>query len=410
MSWSQPVKIKAPPKKFVMPGVKAPNPEIPQLDAPPRLDPPNRQAKISDIKMAADPVMTQPPKLAIERASTMPVRTFVPPRERQPNATAALDPFQGDNLNLVAISPASKAPLDRIKIPAGVQVAAIHQIPNPTADRLGDPSAKGSASGDPSASGPGNGQESRAAGADGAGAGPNTGGAGLGAGKGTGKGTGNGAGKAAGTGTGSGSGSGAQGSGSGADPNGKGPGGSGTGTGNTLAAGASNSNPTTLDLIGGKPPIRIEHPESRSFDVVVVQSSNPDGASGAGILSGSPIHTVYVPVGRQKPWIMQYCVPKESAIKARKGIAIQLGNPAPVKAPFPRITVVPPLPGTERIVLHGFVTDLGEFRDLRVVAGADIADQYMIVPLLKRWIFRPATRDGAPVTVEVVIVMPRDQV
>jgi hypothetical protein len=163
-------------------------------------------------------------------------------------------------------------------------------------------------------------------------------------------------------------------------------------------------------LPGGQVPLRIEHPETRNFDVVVVQSSMPANASGVGVLTGSPVYTVYLPVGRQKPWIMQYCVPKETAIKSRQGIAIQLGNPAPVKAPYPRITVVPPLPGRERIMLHGFVTDLGHFRDLRIVSGMAVAEEYMILALLKHWVFRPATRDGVPVTVEVVLVMPTDQV
>jgi hypothetical protein len=398
MQWSDPVKVKAPPKKFLMPGVRAANPQIPQLDAPPALDQPNRENNLRDLKMAADVVMTREPKLPVQRASSMPVRTFVPPKPQDPSATSALDIFQGDALNLVAISPASDTVLDKIKLPPGIQVAAVHQFAAPASDTHSQgkdgPGAGKGAGEDVSGTG---GSMSGGSAASGQGSAP-----------GSGSPTGSGKGGLSASGAGAGAGTGSRGLGSGSEGGGDPSSGNGSRSGRATRL-AGNSTEAPL-LIAGKVPIRIEHPESGNFDVVVVQSSMPEEASGVGILSGSPVYTVYLPVGRQKPWIMQYCIPKETQIKARKGIAIQLGNPAPVKAPYPRITVVPPLPGTERVMLHGFVDDAGHFRDLRVVAGNESAERSMILPLLKHWVFRPATRDGAPVTVEIVLVMPRDQV
>jgi hypothetical protein len=117
-----------------------------------------------------------------------------------------------------------------------------------------------------------------------------------------------------------------------------------------------------------------------------------------------PIYTVYVLANRN--WVMQYCVPNESMIVGA-GVSVQLGNPAPVKAPYPRITVVPPVGGNDRITLHGFITATGAFRNLRVVVGEKLATDLMVLPLLSRWTFRPATRDGRPIEVEVVLVIPR---
>ena len=102
---------------------------------------------------------------------------------------------------------------------------------------------------------------------------------------------------------------------------------------------------------------------------------------------------------------MQYCIPKESAIRKREGSVIQLGNPAPVKAPYPRVTMVPPRWGSQNVVMHGFINEMGEFRDLRVVSGDKTAEEMMVLPLLRGWIFRPAVRDGKPVTIEFVLVM-----
>lgn len=106
---------------------------------------------------------------------------------------------------------------------------------------------------------------------------------------------------------------------------------------------------------------------------------------------------------------MQYCVPTDTAIRKREGIAYQLGNPAPVKAPYPRITVAPPRWGREEVVMHGFITELGEFSELRVVSGKETAEDLMVLPLLQHWVFRPATRDGRPIAVEFVLVIPTDR-
>ena len=411
MAWSVIPRAKLPPKRFVTPGSTAINRQVPQLEAPPKLESPNAMPAVRDLKMAAEIVMDRPPALPVQRATTMPVRTFVPPQATAPTAPVALQMIDGDALNLVAISPQPVKALGSIPLLPGSQVAAIHEVktpPNPslataaTADSnraegatretgasarsvsgRGPADATGTATETtPSANPTGEGAAGRERTAQGTGTGRGTAPAKAGSGP-------------------SGSAATAVGSGSSGAPGFPG----GTGTQVALASGGGTGTASEM-LPRSSVPIRIEHPESRIFDVVVVQSSAMPNAAAAGILSGSPVYTVYVPVGERATWVMQYCVPKESAIQKRQGIAIQLGNPAPVKAPYPRVTVVPPLGGQEKVVMHGFITEAGEFQDLRVVSGEKAAEELMVLPLLKRWVFRPATRDGKPVTVEIVLVVP----
>jgi hypothetical protein len=88
---------------------------------------------------------------------------------------------------------------------------------------------------------------------------------------------------------------------------------------------------------------------------------------------------------------------------------VLLDNPAPIKAPYPRVTVAPAfLQTTGRpAVLHGFLTTQGTFRALRPVDNADASLLSKIEPYLAQWEFRPATRDGRPIELEILLVVPQ---
>jgi hypothetical protein len=366
VQWSVQPPKKPVPKPFVSPGTIVRASEPPSFNAPPALEVPNAVPQIRDLRMAETKVPDRPVALPVPPASPAPVRTFVPPAPRpQP---AAIELFQGDPVNIVALSPPPDTVGNSVRLPPGSQIAAPHRVEAPP--------------GPPAPKEPGQAK----------------------------------AGVPAGTGVAP---SGQTGSGSAQAANVRGNGAAGTGSANGPAgqgfeagagAGSVLSTAATLRVDSpGAVPIRIEHPDTRVFDVVVVQSAAPGDASGVGILSGTPVYTVYLPVGRQKPWVMQYCIPKETAIKAKKGIAIQLGSPSKVSAPFPRVTVVPPASATHRVMIHGLINENGRFENIRVVAGDKVADEMMVVPLLQRWVFRPAVRDGKPVTVEAVLVLPSDR-
>lgn len=161
-------------------------------------------------------------------------------------------------------------------------------------------------------------------------------------------------------------------------------------------------------------PLRMIHPSNGVFDIVVVQSSAigalPDGAD---MLSGRPIYTVYLQVGAPKEWILQYCIPN-AAGPMQAGNIVELGNPEPVRAPYPMVTVRPPQDwrhGADYMLVHGFLDASGRFRDLQVLPGHEAGDAMAsaLLQFLGYWEFRPAVLDGRPVTVEVILAVPPDQ-
>jgi hypothetical protein len=162
-------------------------------------------------------------------------------------------------------------------------------------------------------------------------------------------------------------------------------------------------------------PLRILHPNNGVFDIVVVQSSAigsfPDGAQA---LSGRPIYTVYLQVGAPKEWILQYCVPNSTG-PVQTGNLVDLGNPAPIGAPYPMVTVRPPEDwrhGADYLLVHGFLDASGRFRDLQVLSNQEpsAATTGALLQYLAYWEFRPAVQDGRPVMVEVILAVPPDQV
>jgi hypothetical protein len=153
------------------------------------------------------------------------------------------------------------------------------------------------------------------------------------------------------------------------------------------------------------------HPTGGVFDVVV-QSSGPEGfPESAGVLSGKPIYSVYLAVGAPREWILQYCIPAEEADSAEVvGGVVRLGNPAPLTAPYPRTTFRPPphhRPGGY-LMVHGLIAANGRFQDLRVLGAGDPQDNAHVIAVLEQWEFRPATRQGRPVHVEVLLAIPAE--
>ena len=154
-------------------------------------------------------------------------------------------------------------------------------------------------------------------------------------------------------------------------------------------------------------PIRMVHPETGVFDVIVQSASGDQYAETTKILTGRPVYTVYLKVGGPKDWILHYCAPKQAARST--GPVIQLGSPSPLRAPFPRTTVIPhpnAFARNSRTYFHGFLTPSGQFRALRPVRSEDAEVVPQLIPYLEKWEFRPATRDGKPVEVELLLVIP----
>jgi hypothetical protein len=159
-------------------------------------------------------------------------------------------------------------------------------------------------------------------------------------------------------------------------------------------------------------PIRIEHPVNATFDVVVQSSSEQALPESVGALSGQPVYTVYLNVGAPKAWL-QYCVPRDvsGAVKIVAG-AVNIGSPTPVKAPFPLVTVLPPItmvPRTGYIIVRAMLDASGQIKEPSILRAPNASFKEPILAELPKWQFRPAVRNGGPVAVEVLIAIPPQQ-
>jgi hypothetical protein len=152
-------------------------------------------------------------------------------------------------------------------------------------------------------------------------------------------------------------------------------------------------------------PQGMQYPTNGRFDIVVMQSST-DESLPPGMLNGKPVYTVYLQVGDTKDWIMHYCANNSSAIQ--RGGLVQLPDPRPLDAPYPRLTFRPddPVAGPDSYILvHGMIDENGSLQNLQVV-GPVRSGRSSLLEALNRWRFRPAMRGGSPEKVEMVLAIP----
>jgi hypothetical protein len=156
---------------------------------------------------------------------------------------------------------------------------------------------------------------------------------------------------------------------------------------------------------------RVVHPNSGVFDVVVESGGAAGFQESAGILSGKPVYSAYIQAGGSKDWILQYCIPAgEDAPVEVSGQVVRLGSGTPLTAPYPLVTLRPavrPQPG-RYVMVHGFITEAGRFRDLRVLGHVEDYEAAMVLAVLEQWEFRPAHHDGKPIRVEVLVAIPAE--
>jgi hypothetical protein len=156
---------------------------------------------------------------------------------------------------------------------------------------------------------------------------------------------------------------------------------------------------------------RVVHPSSGVFDVVVESAGAAGFQESAGVLSGKPVYSAYIQAGGSKDWLLQYCIPAgEDAPVEVSGLVVRLGSGSPLTAPYPLVTMRPPVrprPG-QHVMVHGFVSTAGRLLDLRVLGNAETWEAEMVLAVLEQWEFRPAHRDGKAVRVEVLLAIPAE--
>lgn len=429
--WTATPRVKKPdPRKFVPPAESVRAPSIPVIEDTPVLDSANREPELASLKVASS-IMTAEAKLQRPPANPAPVRAFAPPPTRRLDPSGAPLMDAPDARTFLSLSNAPIPRDGKLDFQSGNQVSQWHEQASggSSGGKTGNTAADGGVgsgskkngtaasgagpntnratsrgTGAGTGSNDGNGAELKGSGPQGASSSPAAGGTGFG-----GKGSGNaltGRGISPTAGTGNGSGPSASSSPLGNSREGSGSAGLGTGAG---------AGPGSADgiVLGGVTIPRIVFPSTEVHDIVVQSPSGDVLPEGVGYLSGRPVYTVFLPIGKPRKWIMQYCLPsvakpREPTVASKEVRVVRLGAPAPLKAPYPMEAFEPPSiagDGLRYWLVYGFLDAVGNIQELRLVNG--IADRAkLIVQALQRWQFRPASQDGRAVRVEFLIAIP----
>jgi hypothetical protein len=150
----------------------------------------------------------------------------------------------------------------------------------------------------------------------------------------------------------------------------------------------------------------ISLPKDGQFGAVIVGASLQDQYPEiSDVWRGRMAYTVYLHVGLEKSWILQYSLPRAAE-------AEDAGTVARLDAPWPYSIVRPNLvPGSidaDALMIHGFVNIAGRFETLSVVFPAQFPQAQFILESLQHWQFRPASENGQIAKVEVLLIIPEE--
>jgi hypothetical protein len=344
-------------RPLIIPGARDVTPTPLHLDAPPRIDVPNRELthallNIPPAAAAAEPALPVPP------SSTVPLRV-TNSSDVSPSSSASLDVFAADPANLIVLSPRTVDRKRVFAIPPG------SNMPEGIASSAGIMGAgsRGAAqtNGDAAVS------EARDGGAA------------------------------------------ASATNRQADVTQPWPHGATNGAGTehfvSASADVAGAGETEKSQVSSEV-IRRTYPAGGAFDVVIVQAAPERMFHPGSTLSGKPVYTVYLEVGTPKPWLLQFCVPSTDAPPPMSPV-VNLADMQPVKAPYPLVTLIQPIVAAVTSgydLIRGFITANGRFRDLKTIGGNGRA--HRVLPLLEQWEFRPAMLGPTAIDVEILLAIP----
>lgn len=182
--------------------------------------------------------------------------------------------------------------------------------------------------------------------------------------------------------------------------------GSGTGPGHNAGSGNGSSNGHGSGVGDDNGSVtRINLPRNGQYGVVVVGTSIDDQyPETADVWKGRLAYSVYLHVGLEKNWILQYSLPR-AADSANAGTAH-------LEAPWPFYIVRPNLnpddASSDSVMVHGFVDESGHFEKLSVVFPTDMgfAREQLVLNALQQWQFRAGTHNGQVAKLEVLLIIP----
>lgn len=181
--------------------------------------------------------------------------------------------------------------------------------------------------------------------------------------------------------------------------------GGGQGTGHNPGSGSGSSSGKGSGNGDNGSVTRISLPKNGQFNVVVVGTELDDQyPETADVWKGRLAYSVYLHVGLEKNWILQYSLPR-AADSANAGSAH-------LDAPWPYYIVRPNLnpddASSDSVMVHGFVNETGHFEKLSIVFPTDMgyAREQLVLNALQQWQFRAGTHDGQVAKLEVLLIIP----
>jgi len=147
-------------------------------------------------------------------------------------------------------------------------------------------------------------------------------------------------------------------------------------------------------------------PKNGEFGAVIVGASleekYPEMSS---VWNDRVAYTVYLHVGLEKSWILQYSLPRASD-------AAQAGNITRLEAPWPynivRPNITPGVFSADAILVHGFVNQNGRFEQLALAFPPEFREAQFVLDALNQWQFRPAAQNGQTERVEILLIIPEE--
>jgi len=152
---------------------------------------------------------------------------------------------------------------------------------------------------------------------------------------------------------------------------------------------------TRIDLPrDGKPPVSV-----------LGESMAEQYEESAGHMSSRVVFTIFLRVGLTRNWKLEYCLPAGSADADARGDGSALDPPWAYTMFRPKDL----LRGADSdvILVHGILDTAGRLGQLTLLLPAEWRGRQAFFRALEQWEFRPAAKNGQPVSVEVLLIIPQ---
>jgi hypothetical protein len=146
----------------------------------------------------------------------------------------------------------------------------------------------------------------------------------------------------------------------------------------------------------------LSKPKTGQFGAILMgDSPEQDFPETADLWVGRNVFTVYVNVGTRNSWILQYSLPKSATPAQMQG---------KLNAPYPYDLLRPNFSSSalnaDDLLVHGFIDADGKLNHLSVEFPPDFTLAKLVMKALAQWQFRPATLNGSPTVVEILLIIP----